>query len=352
MHFHRNSFASLRIAIVSAGMALAALTCLPALSDVALTIPYPWDRRPLTCSTAAAANAECGPDSWPDLKQSARYIGSLYIGEQFVLLERALSDLALSKQRFATGKPVTVALIQAFIYVMPSRELSSDEIGRITRWKTAVPDSQFAFLAEAFLFASTVSPESWELFHKQLRESERLLLSAPEPLQKTASWYHLLLNATTDSDRTRRKREDVFEEAAKLRPDYYSFYEKMVITLEPKWGGSWNSLEAFVDKWTRRLSDKEGESMYARLYIAIKDDQAVGETNMDWPRMRQGFRDLISRYPDKSFKNLFASYACAVRDRAAYDEAMKMLPKEVLDPSEWIRGHSYEACSRWGVLDT
>ena len=343
---------------------MAALVSLAALADEPPTVPYPWDRRPLSCVSDAAANPECGLESWPDPAQSARYIASLYAVEKFALLERALGDIASSKRRFASGKPVASAAYKAFMYVMPARDLSPDEIDRIRRWKAAIPDSTFVYLVEAFLarqkawsirgngFTNTVSPESWDLYHKQLRESERLLLSAPEPLKGTVLWYQLLLNVVLDSDRTQRKPGEVFEEAVKLSPHYYPFYEGMVTRLEPKWGGSWRSLEAFVDKWTQRRTDGEGQSLYARLYIVIKEDQAVSETNMDWPRMKQSFRDLISRYPDKSFKNLYASYACATRDREAYEEAMKMLPKGVLDPTEWIRGHSYEACSRWGAVET
>jgi len=63
--------------------------------------------------------------------------------------------------------------------------------------------------------------------------------------------------------------------------------------------------------------------------------------------MKRSFVDLIARYPDPPFKNLYASYACFARDKTAFEDAMRGLPSNLLMPNFWLSGHSHEACLRW-----
>ena len=38
-------------------------------------------------------------------------------------------------------------------------------------------------------------------------------------------------------------------------------------------------------------------------------------TKVSWPSMKKGFEDMIVRHPDAWNRNLYAAYACYVRDR-------------------------------------
>lgn len=333
-------------------------------AEDAVSSSYPWDTTFQNCATESHPSGQgCISDDWPTFSLAVQRIAFLYRSEQFSLLERAMTELTKTDKAFVDGYPAASAVYWAFRRMMPGSGAKIDEQGRIQRWKNAVPNSYFAVFAEArYLYASawsvrgsgyasSVSPESWELFSLKLRNAERTLLEAPQPLKDTPLWDNLLLAISLDSSEVESKPQDVFENAVRRWPRYYDFYEVMLSRLVPKWGGSWEKVEAFIDKWSGLRKAHEGESLYARLYISLLNQGVTPDkTVMKWETMRTGLGHLVSRYPDTKFKNLYASYACFARDRPTFNKAMGQLPKSELVPDHWISGHSYEACIRWAVI--
>ena len=326
-------------------------------------LTFPWEQRSAAChEPAPPPTVDCGPHSWPDENNSGYYIASLLTTERFALLEEALESITKSTEKYATGRPVAIAVVSAFNYAFPSRDLKGNEGEIIARWKTEVPDSRFAPLAEAHLlrqrgwsvrgtgYMKTVSQESWSLFHKRMREALAVLDKVPAR-DRDAIWYYIYMDTSLDADSPPRAPQEVMEEAVKRWPDFYPFYGRIAQRLVPKWGGSWRELDAFINKWSDRLYETEGKSMYARLYMAVRSEGTISEMRLDWPRMKEGLIDLAVKYPAALHRNLFASYACAARDREAYAKAMTMLPKADIKPQDWLTGHSPEACFRWATTD-
>lgn len=325
---------------------------------------YPWDTRPTKCiNVKNALGPECTIDNWRTFDETVQRISFLYQTGQYALLERAMVDLTTSEKTFASGKSNASAAYWAFRRMMPAPGTQPSEQERIRRWKETIPNSYFAVFAEArYLYgnawnvrgsgyAGSVSPESWELFAHRLKEAEKKLMNAPKPLKNTPLWDNLLFAIALDSREVENDPNTVFENAVKRWPRYFDFYEVMLTRLVPKWGGSWEIVETFIDKWSRERESTEGTSMYARLYISLLSQGVTpNETSMNWGKMGKSFEDLIARYPDPRFKNLYASYACYARDRSSFNKAMDKLPKHQLMPDDWLSGHSYEACARWAVI--
>jgi hypothetical protein len=274
-----------------------------------------------------------------------------------------MREIASSKKRFVNGDSPASAAYWAFRRLMPAPRTNESHQGKISRWRDAVPASYFVPFAQSRLmyanawnvrgsgFAGSVSKESWELFGIRMQEAEKILLDAPEALKDTPYWHHLLLAITQDSSQSSNSVDAVFEEAVKRWPTYFDFYELRLTRLVPKWGGSWEQVESFIDKWSTQLARSEGSSVYARLYVSVKKQGVTPEqTRMDWAKMKRGFEDLVQRYPSRDFKNLYASYACFARDKVAFSAALRSLTPEELQPQEWLSGHSYEACMRWGGI--
>lgn len=326
---------------------------------------YPWDRRPLECfDTAKAKEPQCFPaENWPSLVMTVQRVSSLYYSGQFALLERALQDLVSSKKRFDDGDSPAAAAYWSFRRMMPSPGADASHREILSRWHAAMPASIFVPFGEArFMYANgwnargsgfsgSVSQESWELFHIRLKEAEQILVDAPAPLKDTPLWHNLMLAITQDTSRTKNKPDEVFEQAVRRWPDYYDFYEVRLTRLVPRWGGSWEQVESFIQRWSTEQSKSEGHSLYARLYASLKDQGVTPDaTMMDWPTMRRSFEDLTKRFPVRRFKNLYASHACFARDKAAFGAAMAKLPAYDLDHQFWLSGHSYDACMRWAGI--
>jgi hypothetical protein len=343
---------------------IGALMLVDAVAQTAATNRYPWDNRPAFCSQAdAARDARCVRDDWPTWVVTLRRITDLYNSEQFALLERAMHEAVSSKKFFTNGDSPASAVYWAFRRMMPAPGTPEEHQRKISRWKTAVPSSDYAAFAEArFLYASawdirgtgragSVSPESWDLFGMRLQEAEQLLLNSSKALKRTPIWHNLLLAIVLDNPRSKTDPDALFNEAVRRWPRYFELYELRLTRLVPKWGGSWEKVEGFIDRWTRDLSSSEGNSLYARLYISLRNQGVTpDETNMDWVRMKASFDDLTNRYPSSDFKNLYASYACFARDKNAFNAALAKLAANELDKKAWLVGHSYEACMRWAAI--
>jgi hypothetical protein len=274
-----------------------------------------------------------------------------------------LKDASASQKTFVDGDSPAAAAYWVFRRLIPAPGAVEEAEGRATRWRNAVPQSVFVtFLQARIAYArawnargtghvGSISPESWELFYIRLAEAEQILLNAPEELKGSPLWHNLLLAIILDNPKSTSKPDVVLEQAAKRWPRYFELYEVRLTRLVPKWGGSWQGVEAFIDEWSTRLAVSEGTSMYARLHISVSNQGVTpDETAMDWARMKASLEDLTRRYPSRKFKNHRASYACFARDKDAFRSAMAQLAPADIEPESWLSGHSYEACMRWAGI--
>ena len=298
--------------------------------------------------------------SWSSWNETKDRVTHLYKTSQFAALEAALKDASSSQNTFAEGDSPAAAAYWAFRLAIPAPGFVEPHQMMVTRWKSVVPKSVFVeFLRARIAYADawnvrgtggpgSVSAESWDLFHLRLAEAEQILLNAPEELKRSPLWHNLLLAIVLDNPKSASKPDVVLERAAKRWPRYFELYELRLTRLVPKWGGSWPGVEAFIDGWTRRLAASEGVSLYARLYISLRNQSVTpDQTAMDWGRMRASLEDLTRRYPSPLYKNLRASYACYARDGDAFRSALAQLAPSDIERRSWLSGHSYDACMRW-----
>ena len=324
---------------------------------------YPWDNRPSACfQPTNAKETNCKLDNWPNFEETVQRVTLLYSTEQFVLLEKAMHEIVSSKKRFADGDSPATGAYWAFRRLMPAPGTNPGHADKIARWQNAVPTSYFMPFAHARFtygsawnlrgsdYAGSVSKESWELFNIRLREAEKILLDAPAASQDTPLWHNLLLAITLDTSQTNHKPDEVFKEAVRRWPNYFDFYELRLTRLVPRWGGSWEGVDVFINHWTDHMAASEGSSLYARLYLSLRNQVTPNETAMNWTKMKKSFKDLVTRYPSVTFKNLFASYACLARDKDAFNTAVRNISSHELAPNQWLSGHSYEACMRWSAV--
>lgn len=308
----------------------------------------------LFCCGVSLAFAQVGGDDFDSTVQALR---TLYQTEQFEALEKALDQLAHSKDQFISGKTKASAAYWAFRRQMPGPGTQPNEIERIKRWREKIPGSPYSVLAESRYwygmawnargtgYANSVDETAWAVFRESLQRAEAVLLEGPTALQDSPIWYQLLLTIAQDSHDLRSNPDQVLEAAIRKWPRYFDFYELRLTRLLPRWGGSWEDVDKFITRAATPLAKSEGDSLYARLYVSL---QAQGiptkETTARWGRLKPSFRDLVTRYPDPIFKNLYASYACLVKDKKELSAALQKIGPNELIPSVWLRDAPYENC--------
>lgn len=299
-------------------------------------------------------------DVWTSYAESVTKLEWLFMLGEFELFERGLADVTSTDARFDSGNLKFRAAMGAIGTFLPSTDRIDGHL--ISRWKEELPSSTFVIIGEAMElrrqawkvrgtnYAATVSPESWELFAIRLQQAEKKLQEASPSIKDTPLWHYMLLEVMLDSPKRENSFDSVFGNAIKRWPRAFAFYDLVLDRMTPRWGGSWEVIDAFIQEQSRKMESSEGRSMYARLYLLLPEQDLVsGATRMDWGKMKPSFADLVTRYPDRIYKNRYASFACLARDKAAFAQAMALLPEKELRPQAWLDGHSYDACMRWAT---
>lgn len=329
---------------------------------------YPWSVLPKNCKDVGSkGRPECHFEDWPTHEETQSKLNLLYKTEQFQLLERAFAEISASKVIAESGWPLRTAIHSTVSNWFPTTDFDVEELARIGRWKKAVPESSFVFLAEACYlynrafsirgggYADTVSSESWKLFEKYLQDAERVLVEAPQKLRDHPAWYQAQILIALSMAAPKISALELFEEAISKWPGHFALFNGVVFRMQPKWGSSWSALESFASKWAAHYETHENDAgmLYARIYIIVRNEAAFDEMRPNWGKLKKGFETLTSRYPNyPNYKNYFASFACAARDKATFVAAMRLLTKDDLRPNAWIKGHSHEACSTWAYEKT
>lgn len=321
---------------------------------------YPWDHRPGKCGfPGAAASDMCKLNDWPDQATTMERLQLLLERSEFVLLERALTELASSGEVFAAGSSPAVVAYRALEHVLEQDAQMPPADSWLARWRKARSGSTMLQMLEAIQlqrrawevrgsgYASTVTPESWEIFALRLKRAEQVLMNVPKTLRDTALWHMTLLSVELDNRKPLVQPDVVFRNAVRQWPSHLNFYESMVFRLLPQWGGSWEEVEAFIDYWSRQVEATQGMSFYARLYVRLSGQMKQAKTAMKWSRMQAGFEDWLARNPTPYVKNMYASFACRASDKATFGKALGSITTGELMPEVWMGEYSYEVCARW-----
>jgi hypothetical protein len=321
-------------------------------------------------STSDSHSAQASADSvhcakmqvvdYSDHDETVLRLRKLYQAGRFAELDGALTCLMLQTQRFQSGKPGASAVYWMFRRQMPAPGVNPDDSLHVQRWRRERPSSIYAQFAELRLmyamawnergsdYARNVPEEGWKRFRQGLLNAEQEILNAPEQLRNTPIWQNLLLAVVQDARGIENGAEAVFEEGVRRWPGYYDFYEVFLTRLVPKWGGSWEAVDQFINYWSANRQSSEGNSLYARLYMSvIRSGVNPYETKISWQQMKASLEDLVARYPDASHMNVAASYACGYRDVAYLNVTLKRIRPVDMNPSAWLRGTDPEACMQW-----
>lgn len=294
--------------------------------------------------------------NWSNYNETLDLIRSSYHAGDYQSVEQSLSCLLESKNAFTSGKPGSVAAYWFFRKEMHAPGANEEDKFRIDRWKQAVPRSKFAEFADLRFsysqawnargtkYANETSEDQFMRFKKKLLETEALILSGKNGLKETPISYNLLMAVTLDTNGTQSSAIEVFNYGVKNWPNYYDFYEVLLTRLVPKWGGSWEQVDGFINYWASNLQQAEENTVYARLYHNVHKHNRIDprSTLVDWSKLKPSLVNLYEKYPAKEYLAISASYGCIYGDRDFYNRVVN--DNNVVTSKDWIGGASKEAC--------
>lgn len=296
---------------------------------------------------------------WSDYDKTLELVKDAYHAKEYQSVEDALSCLSESTSEFPSGKPGSVAVYWFFRGEMHAPGADEEDKLRIEEWRKTVPDSKFAGFADLRFsysqawnargtrFANDTKEDQFKRFKKQLLETETLILSKENTLKDTPISYNLLMAVTLDTNGTQSSAMEVFDYGVAKWPNYYDFYEVFLTRLVPKWGGSWNSVDEFINFWAKSLVQTEENTMYARLYYNVHKHNRIDprSTLVDWTKLKPSLVNLYTRFPTVEYLTVASSYACLYADPRFYNSVIN---KTDLSTSEyWLGEMSKEACDSY-----
>jgi len=198
-------------------------------------------------------------------------------------------------------------------------------------------------------YASRVLPPAWQEFKKYIA-LEKVQLERNADLLKNESTadIYLMMVIRNDDGSFETLRALALDALARNSVDDGGFVELATASL-PKWGGNATRFDTVAREAARRARPASGMAMYSYIYDQATDDfegEMFEVSEVDWPTMRQGFRDWMARWPNLYMLNRFARDACHAQDKPTTREVLDQIGNQPLARA-W--DNQFESCRRWAL---
>jgi hypothetical protein len=235
-------------------------------------------------------------------------------------------------------------------------------LSRLAMWRRQFPQSDGPDLVEALLFqswawqarghgyAKDVTPQAWADYAQRVEMADAALTDAADRSQRSPAYYPLAISLGVDQSKDRKQLQQFVDFGLQDFPEYFPPLRAMLRGLLPKWGGSYAQIDDFVQDVEDKVPVERRLEMYARLYTTLAglegdDFDLFLDTVAEWPKMKQGYEDMLGRYPESDWlRNLYAGIACRAKDVELYRALTAELGDRVL-PEAWTDKYSIESCN-------
>lgn len=203
-------------------------------------------------------------------------------------------------------------------------------------------------------YANTVSPSGWVGFEKYSRLAAKYLEDHKDVASKDTGWHVTMINVSRGLSYSREQVNLIASDGLAKNPDDFRLYRLQLESLLPKWGGSAEQVDQFINNVAKNSAKSNGMELYARLYSAAEQNQFQGrlfeDSMIEWKKMKQGLEDWGRKYPTTWNKNIFGYLACLAGDK---DMTRKNIDGISKNPILLIWGtngaETYNQCKNWAL---
>jgi rhomboid protease GluP len=211
-------------------------------------------------------------------------------------------------------------------------------LGRTADWRRSVKQSARPDVIEATVFAASawsvrghgyakeVSAQQWALFAYRTEMAAAALAATADSARTDPAWYQFSLDVGLDGDVDVEHLRTVFDQGHEKFPAYRPLERRMLRILMPRWRGSFEKVDQFINGIYQQTAPTRGFERYAELYstyTGLEGDEfdLFGDTPAFWSGIRKGYIGLSKRYPTSDIiLNRFANMACRAGDADQYRE--------------------------------
>lgn len=283
---------------------------------------------------------------------------------RFDLLEAAAQRYRADKSVSPSGNRLLGSFYDALrntrgIYGVQDFRAVENQRKQIGAWLTAYPRSGTAKLALADLeithgwlirgtgMAASVSTPQWEGFYRQLKRAYDQLLEIEDFAADDPQWRATMLQIATAHGAPDAVFDWLATQALDQDASFAPTRSAILRRRLPEWGGSWEAYDQAIDDMTARTAASHGQAIYALSYWDLADtrfgDHIFKQSLAKWPRMRQGFQDLVARYPSDVNLNAFGAFACLARDLETLRPILARLQGR-MNAAQWKKKADMKGC--------
>ena len=198
-------------------------------------------------------------------------------------------------------------------------------------------------------YANSVSTQAWAVFAARTEMAAVSLRQSASHGRSTPLWYWVSINIGLDQSLTPDQLRVIFDQGYARFPCYLPLYRAMLRVLMPRWGGSYQKVDEFINAIYAKTWPSQGTRMYTQLYWAYglmegDDVNIFTDAQAEWSFMKPGFKQLLARYPRSDYVlNAYADFACRAGDKAQYEALRPELAKR-FSASAWTKKFTLAAC--------
>lgn len=285
-----------------------------------------------------------GGEVLPDKAELRRYrleIADLVDRSDFEGLEALIAGERASGRWTLEAKPAESAFHEIITdyRFFKSRDVEARNLRFLNGWRAAYPASSAppSLLARLHVMRAWRGEEQWdesldektkdEVFYDHLLQGHRALEEALEAgVVPDVETFRIWLDIARGLHAEDLVRQAILAAGREKRPDYLPLYRGYMLSLFPRWFGSFEVYANFCDRMYRSLGGEDGEILYARLCGYILESNSPGEFLNGAPfnraRIHGGYRRCFERFPH------------SVRIASEYHQLSRLLGN--VDGQNWI----------------
>lgn len=293
-------------------------------------------------------------------------VAALFHTGNFRLLDRISNQYLKNEERTSSGL-WKLTLFYAALESIPNLNVTDNEYwenleNKALKWVSSNPNSPTGHLAYATIlkshawmyrgvgFASEVRPEDWKPFRDYIAKTRKYLEAHKKVASKDPYWYQLMIHVSTAESWSLGDFNALVDESTSRHPYFYQAYFAAINYLTPRWHGSKEEIENFARKAVDVTREKEGESMYARIYWYASQvnygNSLFTDSKVVWEKMSKSIDDVLKRYPDQWNINNFAHFACLAHDAQKTKQLIERIEgKPIIEA--WDSLSIFNACREW-----
>lgn len=330
---------------------------------------YGHGHQPTAPSLAKAPAAQDSTSDPSDLDGPYQaHIGLVFAQGDFAQLEKIANQVRSDKSRLSGGVWKLFALYDGLAKPSAGNRATdadwSEHIEDHKKWIAAYPESATAriALAQAYInyawfargsgYANSVSDSGWDLFGQRIALAKATLIETAHLKEKCPYWYEAMQVIALAEGWDKKRARELFDQASTFEPTYYHYYREYANYLLPKWYGEEGDTQAFAEEVSPHLPEPDGSIVYfeiASLLACQCDKERDSLDGMSWPKVKQGYANLVRLYGTSNLKsNRFAYMSFVADDKASAQTAFSTIGTD-WNHLVWSSAANFDSARFWAT---